>query len=126
MAACANVVVQNTVQPFAITVTSSGTPDLTSATAAALVVRRQILAAPPAVPPPVTVENWTATINAGATATLLTLTVPLLGATPGVQAVTNPNESILIRPYLTISGQPLECGQASKAPILLLVTPETA
>lgn len=123
-----NVVVQNTVDPFAIAITSSGTPDLSTASAPFLHVSRQLPPATPGgVPPPRTLETWTCTIDAGATPTALSLTVPLLGRTPGVQAVTNPSEAITIRPYLTIAGQPLEMQSpvGNKQPISLLVTPET-
>ena len=119
--------VQNTVQPFAIAITSS-TIDLTTASAPYLHVSRQLPPATPGgVPPPRTLETWTCTIDAGATPNSLSLTVPLLGRTPGVQAVTFPVESITIRPYLTIAGQPLEMQNpaGNKTPLLLLVTPET-
>jgi hypothetical protein len=94
-------VVQYTSRPFSIALTGDGSIDLSTATAAHLLVHRQLPGSPP---PAQTVETWTASVRVGATATSAILDVPLLGSTPGVQAVTTANEQIRMRPYLSFPG----------------------
>lgn len=108
--------VANTARSFTVTVTSpTGSPDLTACSGAHLIVHRAL---PPRYPggvlPPETIETWTATVASVPTPTSvsLTLTVPLLGATPGTQAVTTPGESLRLRPMLSFAASPdVEVGQ---------------
>ena len=100
-------VVQNTSRPFMVQLTGDGSIDLSTATAARLYVHRQS-------PTPNTIETWTATVRAGATPTSAILDVPLLGSTPGVQAVTVAGEALRMRPYLSFAtGPDIEFGQVA-------------
>ncbi len=93
-------VVQNTSRSFSVTLTGDGSLDLTTATGAHLRVHRAPTNAPE------TIETWTATIRGGATANSSVIDVPLLGSSPGVQAVTIIGESLRLRPYLSFSAAP--------------------
>lgn len=79
--------------------------DLTTATAATLHVHR----VPPGASPTETIEDWVATLGT-ATADSVVMTVPMLGATPGPNAVTVAGESLRVRPIVECSGVSVEFG----------------
>ncbi len=107
--------VQGTDRAFAFALSGDGTVDLSTATAGTVYVHRALPAVPPSTTPPAeTIETWTGTIQAGATANALTLTVQMLGAGSGVQKVPTVGEALRMRALLTMpDATVIEFGQQS-------------